>query len=212
MTPDIKDLAARLARECGAIEYRGTVISPPMYTITDDQLETLVRRAIEEHEKASAEGRAVAKPIAKLHADGYWTWGDDVPPEVRYASEMQGKTYTVYHHPASIDDIRRAAADLGYMLCRWEPIETAPRDGTKIILAKFVGHPEHESGFWWAARGFWSSRWNNWNDGVEPCGFAGPTHWLSGLTAPKEQRPSLDESDDPDRRYEDEISDHDFNN
>lgn len=61
---------------------------------------------------------------------------------------------------------------------RWRPIETAPKDGTKILLAKIVGHPDHDTALWWACRGYWSSKWNNWNDGVEPCGLAGPTHWL----------------------------------
>jgi hypothetical protein len=60
----------------------------------------------------------------------------------------------------------------------WRSIETAPRDGTKILLAKIVGHPDHDTALWWVARGSWSSKWKNWNDGVEPCGLAGPTHWL----------------------------------
>lgn len=60
----------------------------------------------------------------------------------------------------------------------WRPIETAPKDGTKILLAKIVGHPDHDTALWWACRGFWSNKWNNWNDGIEPSGLAGPTHWV----------------------------------
>lgn len=61
----------------------------------------------------------------------------------------------------------------------WRVIdETTPRDGTRILLAKIVGHPDHETALWWATIGHWSSKWNNWNDGIEPAGLASPTHWL----------------------------------
>lgn len=68
----------------------------------------------------------------------------------------------------------------------WQLIETAPKDGTGIILAKIAptrGAPDfgieaHEPFVWWATKGFWSDRWNNWNDGVEPTGLAEPTHWI----------------------------------
>lgn len=60
----------------------------------------------------------------------------------------------------------------------WQPIETAPKDGTRILLAKIVGHPGHPTALWWATAGHWSEKWKNWNDGIEPAGLAGPTHWL----------------------------------
>jgi hypothetical protein len=66
--------------------------------------------------------------------------------------------------------LRRAAGE-------WLPIETAPRDGHKILLAKFVGHPDHATCLWWCVAGHWSARWKNWNDGIEPCGLADPTYW-----------------------------------
>ena len=70
----------------------------------------------------------------------------------------------------------------------WKPIEKAPRDGTPLILSKWVGHVDHPTAFWWIVRGYWSVKWNNWNDGMEPCGLAGPTHWIleSDLPRPKE--------------------------
>lgn len=67
---------------------------------------------------------------------------------------------------------------------QWQGIESAPRDGTRMILAKFVGHPAHETALWWAVAGHWSDKWQNWNDGVEPCGLAGPTHWMPIPTPP----------------------------
>lgn len=60
----------------------------------------------------------------------------------------------------------------------WQPIETAPKDGTRLLLAKIVGHPDHETAMWWAITGSWSLKWNKWWDGIEPCGLAGPTHWM----------------------------------
>lgn len=81
---------------------------------------------------------------------------------------------------------------------QWQPIESAPKDGSKIILAKFgfindtgdakIDSPEwyeriwdntrRKYAFWWSASGFWSDRFSNWNDGVEPSGFNNPTHWM----------------------------------
>lgn len=68
----------------------------------------------------------------------------------------------------------------------WQPIETAPKDGTKVLLAR-IGRNEagKDLGIWWACKGFWSARWNNWNDGCEPCGLAGPTHWMPLPAAPE---------------------------
>lgn len=80
------------------------------------------------------------------------------------------------------DDI---AALLSYVEgMKWRPIESAPKDGTRLMLAKIVGHPANPTALWWACAGLWSDRWNNWNDGVEPCGLAGPTHWMPLPPAP----------------------------
>lgn len=61
---------------------------------------------------------------------------------------------------------------------RWRPISEAPKDGSSMLLAKIVGHPDHPSALWWATRGHWSEKWKNWNDGLEPSGLADPTHFL----------------------------------
>lgn len=87
----------------------------------------------------------------------------------------------------------------------WLPIESAPRDGSKILLAKYgwsndagdavqgsdewkrriLDQTRRKYGLWWCVAGHWSARWNNWNDGVEPSGLAGPTHWMPLPPAPK---------------------------
>lgn len=87
----------------------------------------------------------------------------------------------------------------------WRDIESAPRDGSKILLAKYgwsndagdavqgsdewkrriLDQTRRKYGLWWCVAGHWSARWNNWNDGVEPSGLAGPTHWMPLPPAPK---------------------------
>jgi len=60
----------------------------------------------------------------------------------------------------------------------WRPIETAPKDGSDLLLAKIVGHIDHPTAVWWMVKGSWSLKWTKWWDGIEPCGLAGPTHWM----------------------------------
>jgi len=87
----------------------------------------------------------------------------------------------------------------------WRDVESAPKDGSKILLAKYgwsndagdavqgsdewkrriLDQTRRKYGLWWCVAGHWSARWNNWNDGVEPSGLAGPTHWMPLPPAPK---------------------------
>lgn len=84
-------------------------------------------------------------------------------------------------------------------MSEWQPIGTAPKTKRRIWLAHFgwssmtprtafsAETDEKVYELWWAVSGFWSDRWNNWNDGVEPCGLASPTHWAHmPLLAPPE--------------------------
>jgi len=59
-----------------------------------------------------------------------------------------------------------------------QPIDKAPKDGTRMLLMKIVGHPIHPTALWWATIGHWSLKWKNWNDGIEPSGLADPTHFI----------------------------------
>ena len=70
---------------------------------------------------------------------------------------------------------------------KWQPIDTAPRDGSKILLARIGRNEVGENlGIWWACSGFWHSRYENWNDGIEPSGLAHPTHWQPLPPPPEE--------------------------
>ena len=90
-------------------------------------------------------------------------------------------------------------------MSEWQPIETAPKDGTKLILARYgycndPGDIEPSTAewrqaimddnnrkylLWWVTSGSWSQRWNNWNDGVEPAGLNDPTHWAPMFSLPE---------------------------
>src|SRR3989304_5829838 len=66
----------------------------------------------------------------------------------------------------------------------WQPIETAPRDGTEILLATtlFDGEPVIVSGWWFSSPKEIDDGWET------PVGFHGdPPHWRH-LPAPPEQK------------------------
>ena len=55
----------------------------------------------------------------------------------------------------------------------WQSIETAPQIDVRILLARIEG-----GRVCWVCTGGWSAKYQRWWDGVEPCGLAGPTHWM----------------------------------
>ena len=78
----------------------------------------------------------------------------------------------------------------------WQPIETAPKDGARIILAKIIPADEdREAAVWWACAGRWQPervlsgtgghirRQAQWTDGVDNLGE--PTHWMPLPAPPK---------------------------
>ncbi len=67
----------------------------------------------------------------------------------------------------------------------WQPIETAPKDGTEILLTSGIGTPvrsPHFIGYFIARTGKW---WNMWQGAPH---YLEPTHWMP-LPAIALQRP-----------------------
>lgn len=64
----------------------------------------------------------------------------------------------------------------------WSAIETAPKDGTEILLALWSGHPEHKTSFCWAINGHYKDGFFYSKDPMIGK-LASPTHWQH-ITAP----------------------------
>jgi len=71
----------------------------------------------------------------------------------------------------------------------WQDISTAPKDGSKVILAKIIPASEdREASVWWSCMGHWRDetplsgtggkirRSAAWTDGMDNLGA--PTHWM----------------------------------
>lgn len=99
----------------------------------------------------------------------------------------------------TLDRIAGEIDSLRYELAkqRWQPIETAPKDGTVIICAA-IGHSNRFDGdtmeviedqtprVWWASSGWWSDKYGRFWDGLEPSGFASLSHWMPLPEPPKD--------------------------
>ena len=66
----------------------------------------------------------------------------------------------------------------------WQPIETAPKDGTPIIAYRPT-KPPHVEGMYWAGPGGEGGAWYWHYDGDGPTSTP-PTHWMPLPTPPKE--------------------------
>lgn len=72
----------------------------------------------------------------------------------------------------------------------WQPIESAPKDGTPVDL--WYPHPETASkpgsrqpNAWWSGRAWWADNWD-YDGAAGEVGFCGePTHWMPLPTPPK---------------------------
>lgn len=91
-------------------------------------------------------------------------------------------------YPGSKEYIR---ADLAQATPQWQPIETAPKDGTNILL--LIGGKVIQ-GYWCCEK--WNDAFPGWDVVVLPshgCGCCGdtnpePTHWMPLPKAPEESK------------------------
>lgn len=79
------------------------------------------------------------------------------------------------------EDIRKALT-----ANTWQTMDSAPCDGTKLLLAKYVGHPDHETACWWIVKGFFNVG-RGWCDDVDI--ISDPTHWQLLPIPPKPEQP-----------------------
>jgi hypothetical protein len=77
----------------------------------------------------------------------------------------------------------------------WQPIETAPKDGTKVLAYIVANGVPYISVIWWRGEQFKDSMWK-WRNALTDSatgGFAdtlpnpGPTHWMPLPAPPKHE-------------------------
>ncbi|MET3929522.1 hypothetical protein ABIE51_001409 [Lysobacter sp. OAE881] len=87
-------------------------------------------------------------------------------------------------HPGTFDDGEIQALRAAIALMRgqsWQPIETAPKDGTTIIIAYSLGG-QHVETAWWDGEG-WAYNWHEY-DGTSY--VKDVTHWQPLPAPPKD--------------------------
>jgi len=87
--------------------------------------------------------------------------------------------------------VKRLAIQHG-LLTGWQPIETAPKDGTEVLL--YLGNPWSKT-----EKARWYAPWSNWQVGAIPSdpvreeyfgiGKSVPTHWMPLPEAPNGAKP-----------------------
>ena len=103
-------------------------------------------------------------------------------------SEQTHATYTAAEKASFVlrtlaDQGERDAKDAARQ-SEWQPIETAPKDGTPIIAYRPT-KPPHVEGMYWAGPGGEGGAWYWHYDGDGPTSTP-PTHWMPLPTPPKE--------------------------
>lgn len=63
----------------------------------------------------------------------------------------------------------------------WQPIESAPKDGTVILICRAQDYPHTTaSAVWEPVHQSWACSWDNW-----PIEDFAPTHWQPALESPR---------------------------
>lgn len=85
-----------------------------------------------------------------------------------------------YHHSRVVESLQKEIAELKEKLAKteWQQIETAPKDGTEVILSKWSGsYATPETSFCWAINGYFKDGY--WYSKDPIIGkLAEPTHWM----------------------------------
>ena len=87
--------------------------------------------------------------------------------------EMNGWRNQAHQSQSAFDRLQDQLAKAEQRVAEWQPIETAPKDGSFILLATPKGRIA--DGFWSLVYGVWS-----W-----PYVMVEPTHWMPLPTPPK---------------------------
>lgn len=179
------DLSARL-RKYAAGHYDGGIEYPKVMTDAADEIDRL----------------AAAQPLAASAVPAGWVdeFGNVFPVG---AYTIDGKLSWSNAHkrgwkPLYASPTPAATMPDGQAVAAWQPIETAPRDGTVVLL--WLGAP------WCEVRmAKWFAPWGNWQDpesSVDPardeyCGIGMnlPTHWQPLPAAPAQQPASSEASE-----------------
>ncbi len=102
------------------------------------------------------------------------------PKAVRdaYAAYIENQQNSSRLYPRTCFEAGYEAAAQGQ---EWRDIESAPRDGTWIVVSQWNREEVRFTRMFWASIAQWTERWSTprWWDGVEPSGLAEPTHWMA---------------------------------
>ena len=102
-------------------------------------------------------------------------WIQDADRFIVPFGELTKAEYNLCNHAETIRNALQAQ--------EWQPIETAPRDGSRIMLSKWVGHFDHKTSCWWIIDGFYKAEIDDWYRNTDGR-LNEPTHWKP-IDAPK---------------------------
>lgn len=117
--------------------------------------------------------------------------------------ESRGTEILAFHSKVRTDDVLRKVWDEAQRQATptWQPIETAPKNGTWILLAAKDDREENLA----VQSGFWSIIYDGWRDFKnDNCAIGGfePTHWMPLPPAPTASKPLSDSLSDLTLRYD----------